>query len=47
MKLAHPRNLVVAEDVKEGKPGKSVCTVLEMASMDSDESRSRMLSSRT
>ena len=23
MKLAHPRNLVVAEDVKEGKPGES------------------------
>ena len=23
MKLAHPRNLVVAEDVKEGKPRKS------------------------
>ena len=23
MKLAHPRNLVVAEDVEEGKPGNS------------------------
>ena len=39
MKLAHPRNLVVAEDVKEGKPGKSRSNQwLRDRIMDADDS---------
>ena len=41
MKLAHPRNLVVAEDVKEGKPGKSsVGQWLKHCRMGTEVSRS-------